>query len=73
MPKTTTKPTVRIHNTETDEVIDREMTDDEFAEYQVEQAERAAKQAELEAKAIARQAVLDRLGLTAEEAAILLG
>jgi hypothetical protein len=33
----------------------------------------AAKQAEAEAKATARQAILDRLGLTADEAAILLG
>jgi hypothetical protein len=73
MPKTTARPMVRIHNTETDEVIDREMTDTEFAEYQTELAERAAKQAEAEAQATARQAILDRLGLTADEAAILLG
>ena len=73
MPKTTTKPIIRIHNQTTDEVIDREMTDGEFAEYQAEQAEREAKQAEVEAKATARQAILDRLGLNAEEAAILLG
>ena len=73
MPKTTTKPMVRIHNTETDEVIDREMTDDEFADYQAEQAEYAAKQAEAETKANARQAILDRLGLTADEAALILG
>ncbi len=73
MPKTTTKPMVRIHNSQTDEVIDREMTDEEFAEYQAEQAERAIKQAEEEAKATARQAILDRLGLTAEEAALILG
>jgi hypothetical protein len=33
----------------------------------------AAAQAEAEAKATARQAVLDRLGITAEEAQLLLG
>lgn len=33
----------------------------------------AAAQAEAEAKAITRQAILDRLGLTADEASILLG
>jgi hypothetical protein len=33
----------------------------------------AAEQAEAEAKATARQAILDRLGITADEAAILLG
>jgi hypothetical protein len=68
-----TNPTVRIHNTETNEVIDREMTDDEFANYQTEQIERAAKKAEEEAKATARQAILDRLGISAEEAQLLLG
>jgi hypothetical protein len=73
MPKTTSKPMVRIHNTKTNEVIDREMTDEEFADYQAEQAEYAAKQAEAETKANARQAILDRLGLTADEAALILG
>jgi hypothetical protein len=37
------------------------------------EAKVAVKQAEAEAKATARQAVLDRLGLTAEEAQLLLG
>ena len=67
-----TNPTIRIHNTETDEVIDREMTDAEFADYEAKQAATAAKQAETQAKATARAAILDRLGLTAEEAALLL-
>jgi hypothetical protein len=51
-----TNPTIRIHNVETDEIIDREMTAEEFAEYQADQAVQAAKQAEAEAKAEARQA-----------------
>jgi hypothetical protein len=68
-----TNPTIRIHNTETDEVIDREMTDDEFAQYEAQKVAEATRQAEAEAKATARQAILDRLGLTADEAAILLG
>jgi hypothetical protein len=67
-----TKPTIRIHNLATDEVIDREMTDAEFADYEANQAAQAAKQAEAQAKATARAAILDRLGLTAEEAALLL-
>ena len=73
MPKTTTKPMVRIHNTETNEVIDREMTDDEFVQYEADKAAEAAKKAEVEAKATARVEILNRLGLTADEAAILLG
>jgi hypothetical protein len=37
------------------------------------QKEVAAAQAEAEAKAVARQAIADRLGLTADELAVLLG
>jgi hypothetical protein len=67
------RPMVRIHDVSTDEVIDREMNDAEFAKYEADQAARAEVQAEAEAKASARQAILDRLGLTAEEAQLLLG
>jgi hypothetical protein len=67
------KPLIRIHNIETDEVIDREMTDAEFTAYQADQAATAARKAEAEAKAAQRQAVLNRLGITEEEARILLG
>ena len=67
-----TNPTIRIHNTETDEVIDREMTDAEFAKYEDDQATQTAAKAEAAAKATARAAILDRLGLNDEEAAILL-
>jgi hypothetical protein len=68
-----TKPMIRIHNTQTDEIIDREMNDQEFAAYEAEQAAQAAKQAEATAKAAQRQALLNRLGITEEEARILLG
>jgi hypothetical protein len=63
---------VRIHNTETNEIIDREMTDDEFAQYEADKVAFAAEQAAAEAKATARAAILDRLDLTADEAALLL-
>jgi hypothetical protein len=68
-----TKPMVRIHNIETDEIIDREMNDDEFAQYQADKVDQLAKQAEVEAKAAEKQALLDRLGITADEAKLLLG
>jgi hypothetical protein len=68
-----TRPTVRIHNIETNEVIDREMNDSEFAQYQADQAAQAIAKAEVEAKEAQRQAILDRLGLTADEAKLLLG
>ena len=67
-----TKPMVRIHDLSTNEVIDREMTSAEFKEYEANQAEQAIIKAEAEAKATQRQAILDRLGLTSEEASLLL-
>jgi hypothetical protein len=68
-----TKPMVRIHDTETDEVIDREMTAAEYKVYQANQAEAEAKKAEAEAKEIAKAAILDRIGLTADELKTILG
>ena len=56
----------------TGEIIDREMNDQEFNQYQADQAAQAAKQAEAESKATARQALLTKLGITAEEAVLLL-
>ena len=66
-------PLIRIHDLETNQVIDREMNDLEFAQIQTDQENDAVKQAEAEAKATARAAILDRLGLTADEAALILG
>ncbi len=68
-----TKPIIRIHNVETNEVIDREMTVAEFKIYEAEQAAQAARKAEAEARETQRQAILDRLGLTADEAKLILG
>lgn len=64
---------IRIHNIETDEIIDREMTAAELKVYEAEQKTEAAKQAEAEAKKAGRQAIAERLGLTAEELQVLLG
>ena len=67
-----TRPTIRIHNTETDEIIDREMTDAEFAKYQADKAQVVLEKTEAETKAAAKAALLDRLGITADEAKLLL-
>jgi hypothetical protein len=67
------KPMIRIHNVTTDEVVDREMNDAEFVQYQADQAAQAARQTEIAAKESARQALLTKLGITAEEAQLLLG
>jgi hypothetical protein len=67
------RPTKIIHNTETNEIIEREYTDEEMAQYELDVADVEAKKAEAEAKQVQRQAIADRLGLTAEELQILLG
>ena len=68
-----TRPMVRIHDLAIDEVIDREMNDAEFAKYEADQAAQAIAQAEANNKAAQRQALLTRIGITAEEAQLLLG
>ena len=54
----------------TNEIIDRELNNDEYAIYQAEQAERAVKKAEAEAKAQAKataEGKLAALGLTTDD------
>ena len=68
-----TKPMIRIHNTELDEVIDREMTDDEFKIHKERVAKFEAEEAAIAARNSKRQELLVKLGLTADEAATLLG
>lgn len=67
-----TKPMIRIHNIETNEIIDREMTAAEFKIYEAEQNADADLTAQAEAKATAKSALLSKLGITAEEAVLLL-
>jgi hypothetical protein len=63
---------VRIHNAETNEIIDREMNDAEFAQYETEQIAIAARQEEFLQQAAEKTALLARLGITEQEAALLL-
>ena len=64
-------PTVKLQVCE--DGIMREMTDAEKTQFELDKAEAKA-QADAQAfKIAARQAVLDKLGLTADEAAALLG
>jgi len=64
------KPMIRIHDIETNEFIDREMTDAEFTEYEADQAnvmaEQKAKSAAIAAKEAA-EAKLATLGLTSDD------
>lgn len=66
------RPIIKIHNATTDEVIEREMNDEELAQYEIDLANaESLKQAE-ETKAAEKQALLNRLGITADEAKLLL-
>ena len=65
-----TTPMHRIVNVETNEVTDIPFTDAELKAYA---AAEAAEKAEIDAKAQAKAALLERLGITADEAALLLG
>lgn len=67
------RPKTCITNVETGEVIVREYTDEEMIEHEKLLVRRETEKAEAEAKAAQKQEILDRLGLTAEEAQILLG
>ena len=55
-----------------DNGIDRDMTKQETAEYEVILADYQEKEKESQARAKAKQAVIDKLGLTADEVAALL-
>ena len=71
------KPIIKIIDIDTNSEIDREMNDAEFEQYKLDQAnvlaEKTRAEAESKAKAIAKAAILDRLGLTADELKTILG
>ena len=62
-----------ILNCETGEVIERELNAKELAQYEADQAAQAAQAAAEAAKAAEKEALLARLGITADEAKLLLG
>jgi len=65
-------PMIRIHNMETNEIIDREMNADELKQYELDLLESAKTKKELAAAAAVKEALLTKLGITADEAALLL-
>lgn len=70
-------PDVVVIDAATGEVIERDFTPEELAQREADQAAAALAEMEAEAdrqaKAAARAALLDRLGITEDEAALLLG
>jgi len=63
---------IRVHDVETGEIIDRKMDDFEFAEYEKDKKAVAKAKLEQEKKATAKAVLLDKLGITEDEAKLLL-
>ena len=66
------RPEVKEHNATTNEIIVREMNDEEYQAYLDNQKTIEAYAEKLKADEIARAALLARMGLTADEAKLLL-
>lgn len=66
------RPIKKIYDCATGETIEREFTDEEFAQHQADQAAFLAQKTEVEAQAAAKAALLERLGITEDEAKLLL-
>jgi hypothetical protein len=69
---TITKPQVKIVNCETGEEIIRDANAEEIADLKLNADNASAAQAQSQAKVNAKAALLSKLGITAEEAALLL-
>jgi len=67
-----TNPMIRIHNTETNEIIDREMNAEELKQHNEYLAELSTIEQKVAADAAVKQSLLTKLGITAEEAQLLL-
>jgi phosphopantetheinyl transferase (holo-ACP synthase) len=68
-----TNPIIKLHNIETGEIVEREMNTEELAQWEADQEAAQAAAAEAADKEAARQALLEKLGITADEAKLLLG
>lgn len=64
---------IKEHNVETGEVIEREMTVEEIEQFESDKAEAIAKAKAQAVRAEAKAALLDKLGITEDEARLLLG
>jgi hypothetical protein len=62
-----------IVNCTTGETVERELNKAEKDQQKIDEKAASAIKAEAEAKAIAKQAIADRLGLTADELKLILG
>lgn len=67
-----TNPTVKIHNVETGEIIEREMNADELAQNKADKLAAQTQTQDETTKAAEKAALLTKLGITDEEAKLLL-
>jgi len=67
-----TKPQIKEYNCKTGKESIRDATADEIAQMKIDVTNSAAAKTEAEAKAAEKQAILDKLGLTADEAKLLI-
>lgn len=67
------KPTIKLVNSETGEEVEREMNSQEFAQWEADNKEEVKREESKATAATQKAALLERLGITAEEAALLLG
>ena len=65
-------PTIKIHNVKTGEVVEREMTAQELVQWELDQAQAKSEREAKAAKAAEKVALLEKLGITEEEAKLLL-
>ena len=63
---------IKIHNVEIDQVTERPMTDDELAQLELDKESVELEAAELTKAKAAKTALLEKLGITEEEAKLLL-
>jgi AmiR/NasT family two-component response regulator len=63
---------IKIHNIETGEIIEREMNTEELAQWEADNTDAKAKAEALKEIATAKAALLEKLGITEEEAKLLL-
>lgn len=62
-----------VHNVETGEVAEVDMTAEEVAQVEADRNIAKQEKADSDAKASAKEVLLSKLGITADEAALLLG
>jgi hypothetical protein len=67
-----TKPKILIHNVSTNQIVEREMNEQELTEFETKELANKLTQAEMATNADAKAALLEKLGITNDEAKLLL-